>query len=217
MNSDFVWGLALGGVALAYAAYTMMGNEKDSSKKSPQRRISPDELKNYNGDGPRACFVALDGDIYDVTSKKLKFISAKVAGRSLNKLNKPDELIDEFTALGLSVNEIKTKFPKVGTLLVMKEFTKEELKKFVGTGDLPAYICAKGIVFDVDKNFYGPDAPYGAFAGRDASRALAKMSLEKEDLENTSLDDLNWSEKQALEEWVAKFETKYTRVGYLKK
>ena len=37
------------------------------------------------------------------------------------------------------------------------------------------------------RDFYGPEGPYKNFAGRDASRALALMSLKVEDAENPSL------------------------------
>jgi membrane-associated progesterone receptor component len=52
--------------------------------------------------------------------------------------------------------------------------------------------------------------PYGVFAGRDASRGLAKM-----DLKGTSADvsDLSPSEKHTLKEWVDKFSSKYPIVG----
>ena len=37
-------------------------------------------------------------------------------------------------------------------------------------------------------DFYGPKGSYGLFAGRDASRALAKSSLDKADVENSSVE-----------------------------
>jgi membrane-associated progesterone receptor component len=49
-------------------------------------------------------------------------------------------------------------------------------------------------VFDVSRgaNFYGPSGPYGNFAGRDASRGMAKQSFEMEMLAplDARIDDL---------------------------
>lgn len=49
-------------------------------------------------------------------------------------------------------------------------------------------LCINRKVFDVTKgsNFYGPGGPYGNFAGRDASRGMAKQSFDLEML--TPLD-----------------------------
>jgi membrane-associated progesterone receptor component len=43
------------------------------------------------------------------------------------------------------------------------------------------YIAIKGKVYDVTKGaqFYGVDGPYHVFAGRDASRALARLSFDE--------------------------------------
>lgn len=217
LNSDFYLGLAAGGAALVYYLYNGYKEDQNSKNHQKNRRFTLEDLEKYDGDGFKSCFVALDGKIYDVTKQKQRFINAKLNGKCLNEPEDGPGMVKDFIRLGLSREDIVAKFDVVGSLLLMKEFTVEELKKYTGEGDMPAYICAKGMVFDVDKSFYGPDGPYGAFAGKDASRALAKVSLEPADLHNTNLDDLTFNERVTLEEWVAKFEMKYTKVGYLKK
>lgn len=64
--------------------------------------------------------------------------------------------------------------------------------------------------------FYGPGGPYALFAGKDASRALAKMSFEEKDL-NGDLTGLGAFELDALQDWEYKFMSKYVKVGTIKK
>jgi len=71
-----------------------------------------------------------------------------------------------------------------------RAFSPEQLRKYTGVVDPDGpkfdpdrgkvYICLKGNVYDVTagKDFYGPGGSYSMFAGRDASRALAKLSFE---------------------------------------
>ena len=95
-----------------------------------------------------------------------------------------------------------------------KTFTKAELLKYRGEGGAKTYIAVKKIVFDVSTNeMYAPGGSYHVFTGHDASRALAKMSLKPEDVDNDNLKDLSLSERDTLDEWFAKFDTKYERVG----
>ncbi|RKP34499.1 cytochrome b5-like heme/steroid binding domain-containing protein, partial [Dimargaris cristalligena] len=84
------------------------------------------------------------------------------------------------------------------------------------------YMAVNGKVFDVTKgaNFYGPEGPYGNFAGHDASRGLAKGSFEKDMLPNVdgpldTLADLADDEREALRDWEALFTSKYPQVGVL--
>lgn len=82
------------------------------------------------------------------------------------------------------------------------------------------YLAVKGRVYDVSagKSFYGPGGPYENFAGRDASRGLAKGRFDDEMITEDGIDtleDLEESEKRALDEWVGHFEGKYTVVGEL--
>lgn len=63
--------------------------------------------------------------------------------------------------------------------------------------------------------FYGPGGPYALFAGKDASRALAKMSFEDKDL-NGDLTGLGVFELEALQDWEYKFMSKYVKVGTVK-
>ncbi|CAN2387415.1 Belongs to the cytochrome b5 family, partial [Pristimantis euphronides] len=64
-------------------------------------------------------------------------------------------------------------------------FTDEDLARYNGKQeDQPIYMAVKGAVFDVSagREFYGKRAPYNALAGKDSTRAVAKMSLEPDDL-----------------------------------
>ena len=62
------------------------------------------------------------------------------------------------------------------------------------------------------KSFYGPGGPYAMFAGKDASRALAKMSKNDEDI-SPSLDGLSDKEIGVLNDWENKFQAKYPVVA----
>ncbi|KAG8504435.1 Neudesin [Galemys pyrenaicus] len=73
-------------------------------------------------------------------------------------------------------------------------FTEEELARYGGAeDDQPIYMAVKGVVFDVTsgKEFYGRGAPYNALTGKDATRGVAKMSLDPADLthDTVSLGD----------------------------
>ena len=46
---------------------------------------------------------------------------------------------------------------------------------------------------------------YNCFAGREATRAMAKLSFEEADLCNTNLDDLNALDRSNLDDWYSKF------------
>ncbi|XP_063775119.1 neudesin [Pseudophryne corroboree] len=97
-------------------------------------------------------------------------------------------------------------------------FTDEDLAGYNGKqGDQPIYMAVKGTVFDVSsgKEFYGKGAPYNALAGKDSSRAVAKMSLEPEDLTH---DTAGLSEEQlkSLDDIFENvYKKKYKIVGYM--
>jgi membrane-associated progesterone receptor component len=98
-----------------------------------------------------------------------------------------------------------------------RNFTLEELKEFDGENGKPIYIGVLDEVYDVSskRDFYGPGEGYHLFAGRDASRALAKMSFEKADLDSEDLSDLGFMDQETLQDWVTKFSVynQYPNVG----
>ncbi|KAG4967927.1 hypothetical protein JHK87_033578 [Glycine soja] len=63
------------------------------------------------------------------------------------------------------------------------------------------------------KSFYGPDGPYAMFAGKDTSRALAKMSKNEDDIP-PSFDDLSDKAIDVLNDWENKFQAKYLGISY---
>lgn len=91
-----------------------------------------------------------------------------------------------------------------------------------GYAAVPIYIGAGNKVFDASfggVEFYGAGGGYNKFAGRDISRALAKMSFAPEDLESTNVDDLEDKQRKVLQDWIDTFEVKkgYPIVGTLGK
>ncbi|XP_035692675.1 neudesin-like [Branchiostoma floridae] len=97
-------------------------------------------------------------------------------------------------------------------------FTKEDIARYNGEDESqPIYMAVKGVVFDVTsgKDFYGKGAGYNALAGKDATRAVAKWSLEPEDL-NSDISDLSEEQLKSLEEvYKGVYLAKYPVVGYM--
>ncbi|KAK9724584.1 hypothetical protein RND81_05G084500 [Saponaria officinalis] len=99
------------------------------------------------------------------------------------------------------------------------EITEDELKQYDGSDKKkPLLMAIKGQIYDVSQSrmFYGPGGPYALFAGKDASRALAKMSFEDKDLTG-DISGLGPFELEALQDWEYKFMSKYVKVGTIKK
>ncbi|XP_022957722.1 membrane steroid-binding protein 1-like isoform X1 [Cucurbita moschata] len=99
------------------------------------------------------------------------------------------------------------------------EISEEELKQYDGSdSEKPLLMAIKGQIYDVSQSrmFYGPGGPYALFAGKDASRALAKMSFEEKDLTG-DISGLGPFELDALQDWEYKFMSKYVKVGTVKK
>uniref|UniRef100_A0A8D0CBN0 Progesterone receptor membrane component 2 n=1 Tax=Salvator merianae TaxID=96440 RepID=A0A8D0CBN0_SALMN len=102
-----------------------------------------------------------------------------------------------------------------------RDFTLEQLREYDGARTPRILLAVNGKVFDVTKGskFYGPEGPYGIFAGRDASRGLATFCLDKVALrdEYDDLSDLNAVQMESVREWEMQFKEKYDYVGRLLK
>ncbi|WAQ99132.1 PGRC2-like protein [Mya arenaria] len=114
--------------------------------------------------------------------------------------------------------------PKEPELSKMKkqDMTLEQLREYDGKGpEGRILLAANGKIFDVTrgKRFYGPGGPYGLFAGRNASRALATFSMSEDVFRNEydDLSDLSSMQMESVREWEMQFTEKYDYVGRLLK
>ncbi|XP_062215765.1 membrane steroid-binding protein 1-like [Phragmites australis] len=99
----------------------------------------------------------------------------------------------------------------------MGEVTLEQLRAYDGKDPAKQILIAiRGQVYDVSRGrlFYGPQGPYSLFAGRDATRALALMSFDHNDLTG-DLEGLSPDDLEVLQDWEEKFKERYPRVGHL--
>jgi len=106
--------------------------------------------------------------------------------------------------------------------LVWRTYTPLELKEFDGNDGGRILFAVNRVVYDVSsgRNFYGPDGPYGNFAGRDASRGLAKQSFDQDmltavDAKIDTLEDLSDEDRENLKGWEDLFKAKYIACGEL--
>ncbi|KAK0592107.1 hypothetical protein LWI29_013440 [Acer saccharum] len=107
--------------------------------------------------------------------------------------------------------------PAVSEPVQMGDVTEEELRAYDGSDPKkPLLMAIKGQIYDVSRSrmFYGPGGPYAIFAGRDASRALALMSFDPQDLTG-NIEGLSESELEVLQDWELKFIEKYIKVGQI--
>ena len=130
-----------------------------------------------------------------------------------------------FKKLNLNTNkekkddEIRVRVPSESPVDPNRLFSIDELKKYTGANNGRIYLGCKGYVYDVsDSGFYDFGTTYGdAFSGRDCSIDLAKMDLKvKHDVTIESVLKLSNVEKGILDDWNAKFESKYTIMGKIK-
>ncbi|KAJ2454348.1 Dihydrodipicolinate synthase [Coemansia sp. RSA 2336] len=104
-----------------------------------------------------------------------------------------------------------------------RKWTKREISQYTGADNQPILIALDGKVYDVSKGrgFYGPGCAYNVFAGRDASRLLAKQEFDEGmtdaelDSPIDSLDDLTEEDREALDSYIGLFSVKYHCVGEL--
>ena len=92
-----------------------------------------------------------------------------------------------------------------------------ELKNYAGQNeDTPIYVSIEGKIYDVTRGraFYGPNGPYGAFAGNEITCALARSSTDAKDV-NIPWNSLTPVEKSTLADWKNFFATKYDEIGTL--
>jgi len=106
--------------------------------------------------------------------------------------------------------------------LLFQTYTAKTLEPFNGQNGQRILLAIKGVVYDVTagRNFYGPNGMYANFAGRDASRGMAKQSFDTEmltpvDQPLDKLEDLTQEEIDNMKGWMEHFSSKYIVCGSL--
>lgn len=155
-------------------------------------------------------------------SFETRYLNLPVAGLSHGELETLDEWYHTF-------KHVK-RYPIVGKLSIPPSYdslTREELRQMQAAAMAeppphrvhpPLLVGVDGAVYDVGYggvDLYGLSGPYHRFCGRDATRALAKMSFDEKDLDHPALDDLDDTNKKTLRDWAALFERKYPKVANL--
>ncbi|KAF9617587.1 hypothetical protein IFM89_037399, partial [Coptis chinensis] len=181
---------------------------KESGSSSTSRPPSKSTSLDDESDSKKPLLMAIKEQVYNVTQGR-SFSSLwggfpKVSGLFAPK-PRPTLLEEDMETLQAPVQ--------------LGEVTEEELKAYDGSDPKkPLLMAIRGQIYDVTQSrmFYGPGGPYALFSAKDASRALAKMSFEEEDLIG-DITGLGPFELEALQDWEYKFMTRYVKVGTIKK
>ncbi|PWA55073.1 cytochrome b5-like heme/steroid binding domain-containing protein [Artemisia annua] len=192
---------------------TVLENRERLSPRIQQQRITPLAQTGYQGE-PKSCLPLLQTG-YTRISKRRGLVY-------FLPLNLPVVLgkISEEELKGYDGNDVKKPILMAikGQIYDVSESSHSKTVYPTRYSELvslyPNTLSLKNIIFI--RVFYGPGGPYALFAGKDASRALAKMTFEESDL-NGDLTGLDVFELEALQDWENKFMRKYVKVGSIKK
>ncbi|KAG7398908.1 hypothetical protein PHYBOEH_010126 [Phytophthora boehmeriae] len=211
---------------------------------SSRKHFTVEQLAAFNGaDGKQPIYISIKSDVYDVSVSRNEYgPSGKftaLAGRDITRAVATKSLDDKKELASLDLSDLtpeqfqtvdewldkfqsgEHKYANVGRLVAGNlRLTPAELLSFNGVDNPRSTILVGviGVLYDVTLNgseFYGLDGMYGQFAGRDASRALACMSLETETLDDPTLDQITPEQRKTLDDWIKRFEGKYAVVGKL--
>lgn len=118
----------------------------------------------------------------------------------------PEEAIVRFH------NMIVNRIPMAGG----GKMSLEQMGQYDGTNGKPTFFSAGGKIYDVSQSAMF-STTYSQWAGKDATVALAKMSLEKNDISRTDIwKSLSDSDQVSLQSWTDYFDEKYYIKGKLK-
>ncbi|ESR41769.1 Membrane steroid-binding protein 2 [Citrus sinensis] len=170
-----------------------------------------DTVTTYTGLSPAAFFtiLALMCVVYKTVCSM--FVDPEPPEDLKNKLISSSAAASAATAANFSNQTVIPETVQLG------EVTEHELRAYDGSDpNKPLLMAIKGQIYDVSRSrmFYGPGGPYAMFAGRDASRALALMSFDPQDLTG-NIEGLSDSELEVLQDWEYKFMEKYVKVGQI--
>ncbi|KAA0203834.1 hypothetical protein HAZT_HAZT010195 [Hyalella azteca] len=96
--------------------------------------------------------------------------------------------------------------------------TLTQLRQYDGTGEgKRVCVAVNGKIFDMTRSshFYGPGGVYSAFAGHDATHALASFNIDDIKNESSDLSDLTPAQMDSVREWEMQFTEKYDYIGRL--
>ncbi|GMH32947.1 hypothetical protein BSKO_00781 [Bryopsis sp. KO-2023] len=233
-NND--WSVVVAVGLICYILFRIFGFYKRAKQiqtppTPPEYNLTALSLSCYDGRDPfRPLLLAIKGKIYDVTEGSTFYgpgggyhvFAGRECARALAKMSTSkedcnDDLDDltesEFEVLDGWIRKLE-KYPVVGKIVPLQNLTLDQLREFDGTDkEKPMYLAIKGTIFDVSKapQFYGPDGMY-PFAGRECARAFALYSTELDDC-NDNLEGLDASDIDAMNDWFAKFVSKYDIIG----
>jgi membrane-associated progesterone receptor component len=98
-------------------------------------------------------------------------------------------------------------------IFIPRPFTAEALREYDGIRNTLIFVGVKGVVYNVAKEWYGPESAYNAFAGHESSRQLGKTKVGRDEV-NADWTTLSSEHLETLNQWEERFVSKYIPVGW---